>query len=156
MSSIDAAFFGPFKHQEHPGSAWERHVPPHKRHFECQSSSPQSHSHHLLDSSRYQLVDSAVQPATLEPLYTGRLETLTHISVHVLPTKLHRALHLIYVATGDGLIKKISVLPRTQETCVVEIWKPFPGDIPTAIKALHYVKEMVSENGTCSSYLRLL
>jgi chondroitin sulfate proteoglycan 4 len=148
MSSIAAAFSGPFKHQEHPGSAWERHVSPHKHHSECQPTSPQSHSHQLLDSSRYQLVDSAVQPSTLHPLYTGRLETLTHIAVHILPTKLHRALHVIYVATVDGLIKKISLLPRTQETCVVEIWKPFPGDNPIAIRALHYVRETVSGNGT--------
>ncbi|PSN40455.1 Semaphorin-5B, partial [Blattella germanica] len=115
MSAINAAFGGAFKHQEHPGSAWERHVSPHKRHFECQSTS--SHSHQLLDSNRYQLMDSAVQPATLHPLYTGRLETLTHIAIHVLPTKLHRTVHVMYVATADGLVKKISVLPRTQETC---------------------------------------
>lgn len=152
MSSIAAAFSGPFKHQEHPGSAWERHVSPHKRHFECQSDSSQSHSHQLLDSNRYQLMDSAVQPATLQPLYVGRLETLTHISVDVLPTKLHRAVHVLYVATADGLVKKISVLPRTQETCVVEIWKPFPGDTPIPVRALHYLQATVSE--TEVSYAR--
>ncbi|XP_069679507.1 semaphorin 5c [Periplaneta americana] len=156
MSSITAAFSGPFKHQEHPGSAWERHVSPHKRHFECQSTPSQSHSHQLLDSNRYQLMDSAVQPATLHPLYTGRLETLTHIAIHVLPTKLHRAVHMMYVATADGLVKKISVLPRTQETCVVEIWKPYVGDTPVPIKALHYLKDTDSVYiGTEESVMRV-
>ena len=142
MSAINAAFAGPFKHQEHPGSAWERHVSHQKRRFECQTTS--SNSHQLLDSNRYQLMDSAVQPATIHPLYTGRLETLTHIAIHVLPTKLHRSVHIMYVATSDGLVKKISVLPRTQETCVVEIWKPYAGDTPVPIKALQYLKETVS------------
>jgi chondroitin sulfate proteoglycan 4 len=91
-------------------------------------------------------MDSAVQPVTLHPLYTERLETLTHISVGVLPTKLHQAAHVLFVATADGLVKKITVLPRTQETCVVEIWKPFTGDRPVPIKALHYLKDTVSEN----------
>ena len=94
-------------------------------------------------------MDNAVQPTTLQPLYLGRLEILTHIAVHVLPTKLHRAVHMMYVATADGLVKKISVLPRTQETCVVEIWKPFSGDNPIAIQALHFLKDMVSETGMC-------
>lgn len=145
MSSITAAFAGPFKHQENPGSTWERRTSPHMHHFECRSTSSPSHSHQLLDSNRYQLMDSAVQSTTLQPLYLGRLEILTHIAVHVLPTKLHRAVHVMYVATADGLVKKISVLPRTQETCVVEIWKPFSGDNPIAIRALHFLKDTVSE-----------
>jgi chondroitin sulfate proteoglycan 4 len=157
MSSIAAAFSGPFKHQENPGSTWERRSSPHMRHFECQSTSSPSHSHQLLDSNRYQLMDSAVRPTTLQPLYVGRLEILTHIAVHVLSTKLHQAVHVMYVATADGLVKKISVLPRTQETCVVEIWKPFSGDHPIAIQALHFLKDTVSETGVCvwDSYYRL-
>ncbi|KAJ9581072.1 hypothetical protein L9F63_023751, partial [Diploptera punctata] len=154
MSAINAAFAGPFKHQESSGSAWERHVSQQKRHFECQTTS--SHSHQLLDSDRYQLMDSAVQPATLHPLYTARLETLTHIAIHVLPTKLHRSVHILYVATSDGLVKKISVLPRTQETCVVEIWKPYSGDTPVPIKALHYLKDTDSVYiGTEESVMRV-
>ncbi|XP_046996594.1 semaphorin-5A [Schistocerca americana] len=137
MTAVEAAFLGPFKHQDKPGSAWERHHNQHKQLLECQAA---PHSHLLLDSSRYQLMDSAVQPATTKPLYTGQLETLTHIAIHVIPTKLHRAVHIIYAATSEGLVKKISVLPRTQETCVVEIWKPYPGNTVVPIKALHYLK----------------
>lgn len=156
MSSITAAFSGPFKHQENPGSTWERRTSPHKHHFECQSTSSPSHSHQLLDSNRYQLMDSAVQPTTLQPLYLGRLEILTHIAVDVLPTKLHRAVHVMYVATADGLVKKISVLPRTQETCVVEIWKPFSGDNPIAIRALNFLKDTDSVYiGTEKSVMRV-
>ncbi|XP_066996940.2 semaphorin 5c [Anabrus simplex] len=138
MSAINAAFAGPFKHQDKPGSAWERHHAPNKHLLECQAV---PYSHQLLDSSRYQLMDSAVQPATMQPLYTGRLETLTHITIDRLSTKLHRSVHVIYVATAGGLIKKITVLPRTEETCVVEIWKPFAGDTPVPIKTLQFLKE---------------
>ncbi|GLH12202.1 Semaphorin-2A [Gryllus bimaculatus] len=138
MSAISLAFSGPFKHQDKPGSAWERHHIPHRSLLECQSS---PHAHQLLDISLYQLMDSAVQPVTLSPLYTSELETLTHIAVDQVATKLHRSVHVLYVATSRGLIKKISVLPRTMETCVVEIWKPFEDSYPSPIKTLHYLKE---------------
>lgn len=86
MSAIEEAFSGPFKHQSHPGAAWERDHSQNRNHFECEAA---SHSRQLLDSSRYQLMDSAVQPVTPKPLYNANLETLTHIAVDALPTKLH-------------------------------------------------------------------
>lgn len=86
LSAIQSAFNGPFKHQATVGSAWERQTSTHARHTQCRESAP----HQLLDSSRYQLMDSAVQPVTQSPLYTSQLETVTHITVDVLPTKLHR------------------------------------------------------------------
>jgi hypothetical protein len=86
-------------------------------------------------------MDSSAQPATLHPLHNGRLETLTHISVDVSPTKLHRAVHIVHVATAGGMVKKISVLPRIQEMSVVEIWKSIAGDSPNPIEALHCLKE---------------
>jgi len=29
---------------------------------------------------------------------------------------------ILYVATADGIVKKISILPRTQQACVVGVW----------------------------------
>lgn len=52
-----------------------------------------------------------------------------------------RRVHLLYVATSNGLIKKISVLPRTQETCVVEVWNPSPSGGLAPIKTLKYLSK---------------
>lgn len=72
-------------------------------------------------------MDDAVQSTTLEPLHTALLERFTLIALDVTPTKLHRSVTVLYVATDVGLLKKISVLPRTQETCIVEVWGPLPS-----------------------------
>lgn len=87
LTAIQAAFNGPFKHQENLGSSWERaSSPQHSIHAQCHDTS----THKLFDSSRYQLMDNAVQPTTKDPLYTSQLETITHIAVDVLSTKYHR------------------------------------------------------------------
>lgn len=106
-------------------------------------------------------MDSAVQPATPKPLYNSNMETLVHIAIDVLATKLHKyvcvhthasrnpclnviccsRVHLLYVSTADGRIKKISVLPRTKQTCVVEVWNPSPVEHPVQIRTLQYLKE---------------
>lgn len=78
MSAIEASFNGWFKHQVSVGSAWEREGKARPR--QCDQTD-------LLDSSRFQLMDQAVQPTTFRPLYSSQLETLTHIAVHVTPTK---------------------------------------------------------------------
>ena len=41
-----------------------------------------------------------------------------------------------------GLVKKISVLPRTKETCVIEIWQPEQNP-HTKIRSLQYLKDTV-------------
>jgi len=93
-----------------------------------------------MDNQRYQLMDEAVQSTMLEPLHTATLERFTHIAVDVTPTKLHRSVTVLYVATATGLIKKISVLPRTQETCIVEVWGPLPSSPMT----LQFLKDTQS------------
>ncbi|XP_073996502.1 semaphorin 5c isoform X4 [Rhodnius prolixus] len=132
MSAIETAFSGPFKHQASASSAWERsQVRP--RHSTCSGTQT------VLDSTKYQLMDSAIQPTSLDPLYHSRLETLLHIAVDTVATKMHKTVHVLYVSTVEGLIKKISVLDRTQKTCVLEIWKPFPPGAPvTKINTLQF------------------
>mgnify|MGYP005983464147 CR=1 FL=1 len=136
LSAIEAAFAGPFKYRENMDSAWGKHSMQHRDHFNCMSS---SRSSHLLETSKYQLMDSAVQGTTLNPLHIAHLERFTHITIDVLPTRLHTKVHVIYAATTQGLVKKISVIPRTQETCVVEIWQVAP-DTAAPIRSIQFLK----------------
>ncbi|XP_076296045.1 semaphorin 5c isoform X1 [Lasioglossum baleicum] len=126
MSAITDSFEGPFKHQENSGAAWQKGPVPHRSRQRCGSSADVA-PHQIVDSQRYQLMDDAVQPTTPEPLRVATLERFTHIALDQTPTKLHRGVTVLYVATEAGLIKKISVLPRTRETCVLEVWGPLPS-----------------------------
>lgn len=134
MSAVAASFNGPFKYQENAGAAWERRPVAHHNRQRCGSPSSTA-PHQIMDNQRYQLMDEAVQSTMLEPLHTATLERFTHIAVDVTPTKLHRSVTVLYVATATGLIKKISVLPRTQETCIVEVWGPLPS-LPMTLQFL--------------------
>lgn len=139
MSAITASFNGPFKHQENSGAAWERRFVPRHDRQRCGFSADVA-PHQIIDNQRYQLMDDAVQSATPEPLHTAILERFTLIALDVTPTKLHRAVTVLYVATDLGLVKKISVLPRTQETCIVEVW----GPLPSAAITLQFLKDTQS------------
>ncbi|XP_011264749.2 semaphorin-5A [Camponotus floridanus] len=139
MSAIVASFNGPFKYQENAGAAWERRPVAHHNRQRCGPLSSTA-SHQIMDNQQYQLMDEAVQSTMLGPLHTATLERFTHIAVDVTPTKLHRSVTVLYVATAAGLIKKISVLPRTQETCIVEVWGPLPSPSMT----LQFLKDTQS------------
>lgn len=141
MSAIHAAFAGPFKHQEHPDTTWKRQDTPHRDHYECKTG--RGSVVQLLDSARYQLMDQAVQPSNGRPLHHAQLERYTHIALDQISTKLHEQVRILYVATTGGLVKKISVLPRTKETCVIEMWQPQP-DGSQPILALEFLKETQS------------
>ncbi|KAJ8941245.1 hypothetical protein NQ314_010443 [Rhamnusium bicolor] len=136
LTAINNAFNGPFKYQHDMGSAWNKHNIPYRDHFECRSS---QHSNYLLETSKYQLMDYAVQSTTLNPLHIATLERFSHITVDVVDTKLS-TVHVIYVATVEGLIKKLTLLPRTKEACVVEIWKAVQ-DTNVPIRNMQFLKE---------------
>lgn len=134
ISSIHAAFSGPFKHQDSINSAWERKDLLNRAHFECKINKGSNFRHNqLLDSSLYQLMDQAVQPTTSYPLHVSKLERFIHIAVDNISTKLHENVRIVYVSTDSGIIKKISVLPRTKETCVIEIWQPEVINVPIRV-----------------------
>lgn len=83
-------------------------------------------------------MDQAVQPTTTYPLHVSKLERFIHIALDNISTKLHENVRIIYVSTDSGLIKKISVLPRTKETCVIEMWQP---DVNNArIRVIDFLK----------------
>lgn len=81
-----------------------------------------------------------MQPSTMEPLYYKPLEILTHIAVDVVPTKPHGSLKVLYVATAEGTVKKITILPKSSVTCTLEEWNIFPESSSSSIMALHYLK----------------
>lgn len=137
LTAINKAFSGPFKYQEHVGSSWNKHYSKNHEHFECKA---QPRNKNIIESSKYQLMDSAVEAVTLRPLYDAQLERFTHITVDVLATKQHTSIHVIYVATQEGLIKKLTVMPRTRATCLVEVWNPVP-DASVPILGMQYLKE---------------
>lgn len=65
-------------------------------------------------------------------------------TLYVIILLFFRAVHVMYVVTIEGIVKKISVLSRTQKTCVLETWKPIPNDVNIPIFTLQYLKETVS------------
>lgn len=96
-------------------------------------------------------MERAVQPVAHGkhggPLIRLDLERFSHIAVDVVATKIHSSVHVLYVASArDGLIRKYSVLPRTQEACLVEIIDPFSQHSQMAdrqIKTMQFLKQQV-------------
>ncbi|XP_042144868.1 semaphorin-5A isoform X4 [Ixodes scapularis] len=123
MSAIRRAFDGPLKFQANSKAAWERSLTSGKQ-FQCDKPRDDTQ---VLEARNYQLTDDAVQAASPRPFYTGELERLTHITVDVVPTKYnHDGVHVIFAATLEGTIKKLMVVPRVLETCLIEELTPFP------------------------------
>lgn len=158
MSAINAAFNGPFKHQETMTSAWERRETANRAQYECKASGAGGLARHnmMLDSHRYQLMDQAVQPLSNYPLYHTTGERLTYIALDLIPTKLHEKVRIIYAATTTGLIKKLSVLSRTKDTCVIEKWQPQLPAHASRILTMDFLKETESLYlGTETSLIRI-
>ncbi|XP_032777784.2 semaphorin-5A isoform X1 [Daphnia magna] len=157
LDSMQESFAGPFRWQSGPTSTWESvhssHTHSHcNSHHQSHSSSLHpSTSSSLLEAEKYQLMDRAVQPTArhgkngLSPLIRLDLERFSHIAVDVVATKIHSSVHVLYVASArDGLIRKYSVLPRTQEACLVEIIDPFKSSSQLAdrqIKTMQYLRQ---------------
>lgn len=159
MTAINSAFKGPFKYQDSQTSTWERKESEFRNQFECKFN-PVSSKHHeiLISSHRFQLMDDAVQPITSAPLYSSKLERLTHIALDTIQTKLYSKVRIIFVATkidDSHVIKKLSILSLTKTACVVEIWETgIEKDIQ--ISTLQYLRHTESLYiGTEISVLRI-
>ncbi|KAF5284738.1 hypothetical protein FQA39_LY04463 [Lamprigera yunnana] len=137
LTSINLAFSGPFKYQQNSGSIWDKYYTKFQDHFQCDS---QPQGRYEVEASKYQLMENTVKATTPDPLHIAELERYTHISVDVLSTKFYNIAHVIYVATLAGEIKKLTVLPESQKTCVIEIWQPVP-DVKIPILTIQYLKE---------------
>ena len=159
---MQESFAGPFRGQSSPNSAWETvhssHSHSHCSHHSSYSSSSSSnnggitaHPGSLLEAEKYQLMDRAVQSLHKNgPLIRLDLERFNHIAVDVVATKIHSSVHVLYVSTGsDGLIRKYSILPRTQEACLVEIIDAFSNHHHAAhrqLKTMQFLKQQVGNS----------
>jgi len=147
LDAIQESFGGPFKAQKSPTSTWQSHHSTHS-HSRCHRETSQDHSSSsLLEAEKFQLMDEAVQPAHKTPLLRQDHERWTHVAVDVAATKLHDAVHVLYVATLMGVVRKFTVLPRTHQTCLVEIIDPFPPSAPFLarhIKTMQFLKHQNS------------
>lgn len=124
LSSIQNAFKGPFKYQERSDSTWGP-VKESSDHFQCDQK-PDSDG--ILIARKYQLMDTSVQSFTNGPLYKEDMNKFDHIAVDGVATK-HQdspAIHVIFVATANATIRKLSFNPRSGESCLVEVLQPFP------------------------------
>lgn len=139
LSAINAAFDGPFKFQEHIDSNWKDVNTPHRNQFSCKNSGGGLSYKHLLESSRYQLMDEAVQPITVTPLYYSPLERFSNIAIDIVSTKYEGSTHVLYISTEGNLIKKLSVLPSMQ-TCLIEVWQYEEEHLKSHIHSMEYLK----------------
>lgn len=121
------------------------------------SSGATSHASSLLEAEKYQLMDKAVQPVQYGKTGTAPLirldsERFSHVAVDVVTIKNHATVHVLYVATlPDGVVRKYSVLPRTNEACLVEIIDPFAHRSDVAdreIRTMQFLKAQVSDGRT--------
>ncbi|XP_037090829.1 semaphorin-5B-like [Pollicipes pollicipes] len=139
LSAIGDAFDGPFRRQREPGGAWPRQ-PLDLRHFQCGTPGQTAgRDRRLADIPQYALAHDAVMPTKTDPLLLADGASLTAIATDVITTKHHVAVHVIFVADKDGTIRKLSVVPRSQKTCLVEVLQPF--EKPTKILTMKLLKE---------------
>ncbi|GBP26619.1 Semaphorin-5A [Eumeta japonica] len=155
MSEVHKAFEGSFKIQEGPTRTWESKAMTEqvKEHFRCGASlSP----HQLMEYHQHHLMNDAVQPISAQPIYTTILETFTHVTVDVTPTKTG-AQYVVFVATQDSNILKLAVLPEFKGVCLVEIWKLKDYKSQIRVQSLQFVKDTMSVYiGSETGVLRLI
>ena len=130
MTAVEDAFNGDFKYQSGSASSWSPARADHQ-HFQCKKTAG---SDDLLASTKYQLMDTSVASVLPPPLHTENLQRFGQIavdSVHI-KNQDNQPVHVIFVASEDSSIKKLSYNPSTKETCLIEILHPFPaGSSPT-------------------------
>ncbi|XP_018012193.1 semaphorin-5A [Hyalella azteca] len=146
MTSVNRTFDGAFKHQSSPNSLWTS-VTDNQDHYRCRYQDTQRFTK---SAPKYLLMDSSVAPVDSEPVYSLDFQRLTHIAVDVVPTRQSGPVHVLYVAEGDGSIRKISVVPRssrttvsnrnTTTTCLLEVIAPFPFNASVKIHSLKLLR----------------
>ncbi|XP_076067589.1 semaphorin 5c-like [Oratosquilla oratoria] len=152
MTAVNSTFDGPFIHQASSTSSSWSPVTLDNRHFKCQETGMDNPAM----SDKYQLMEGPVVPETPSPVYQREFETLTHIAVDVVATRLYEHVHVMFVAARDNTIRKLSVLPRTQQTCLLEVLNPFPANSSNTINSFKFLKDTNSLYvGTDEGVLRI-
>lgn len=142
LSAINAAFDeGPFRHREPFDNKWIKKDVKHRKHFtDCRPLTLADSTDIEVESSTNQLMDQAVQASTLNPLNVAELERYTHIAVDMVETNNYQQLTVLYVATSEGIIKKMTLLNNS--CCIVEIWQLSAGSNHFfSINKMHFVKQ---------------
>lgn len=78
---------------------------------------------------------------------------LTHVAVDVVATRLSGSIHVVFVAGEGGLIRKMSVVPDTEHTCLLEVLSPFPQNSTIIIHTLKFLKDTVSPIEYCLFFI---
>lgn len=66
------------------------------------------------------------------------------MAVDVVATRQSGSIHVVFVAGEGGLIRKMSVVPDTEHTCLLEVLSPFPQNSTMIIHTLKFLKDTVS------------
>ena len=157
MTSIEQAFMGDFKYQSNAASTWSPARADHE-YFQCHKTAD---GDDLLTSTKYQLMDSSVASVLPLPLHMESLNRYGQIAVDTVNIKnqYNKPVHVVFVATQEGSIKKFSYNPSTKESCLVETLWPFPGNHAPAIRKMKLLSYSSSPAAlyiaTDSSILRL-
>lgn len=143
LTAFQNSFDGPFKYQENPRAAWERHdrAPEAKKLTQCpekKDQSKRSNEKVNMDESKYQMMDNAVQPVTEMPFVHANNERWTHIVVDKVRAK-QGTYHVVFVATADGALRKLVRIRN--ETCLIEEIKIVPNGEHKPVKAMKISSE---------------
>nr|XP_021191662.2 semaphorin-5B [Helicoverpa armigera] len=143
MSDIHAAFEGPYKVQDRPSSTWEPRSPSKQArdHFKCV---PDSRLNEAIEYHRYHLMYESVQPVSGEPAYKVTSERFTHVTVDVTSAKNIEKQLVLYVATQEGNVLKLAVLPKLDGACLVERWKLNSRNSSFDVLTMQFVKDTMS------------
>ena len=76
------------------------------------------------------------------------------MATDVITTKHHVSVHVLYVADTSGTVRKLSVVPRSRETCLLEVLQPFSA--PTRVLTMKLLREAVSSDLTHRRALTLV
>lgn len=154
MTSVNASFYGPFKYQPSPSSMWGP-VTADNAHFHCQDSRGRRREDDLA-ANKFQLMDKPVLPESPIPLYLLNSERLTHVAVDVVATRQSGSVHVVFVTGAGGVIRKMSLVPERQHTCLLEVLSPFPKNSSIVIHTLRFLKDTNSLYvGTSAEVIRI-
>lgn len=135
MTAFTNVFNGAYKYQENSRSSWERDdstTPlqcPDKKGTDKRSSEDgtlRKSSLQMMQAQKYQMMDEAVQPHTLNPVVFASNERWNQLVVASVKGK-DQQYHVIFLATADGYIRKMAYLPQVNKSCLIEEHKIVPN-----------------------------
>ncbi|XP_040583936.1 semaphorin-5A [Lepeophtheirus salmonis] len=137
ISEVEKAFDGAFLIQKSPDSIWKS-VPGEHEHFQCRTRGSSTHT-----SREYQLVERTVQQSHSAPIFYDNMEQYSHLIVDSIRAD-NQILHMLYIATRAGQIKKVSYNPSTGKSCLIEVLRPFGPSVQLKINNILLMKKTMS------------